>query len=159
MENSNNSYLKVIEKLKDCNLTVATAESFTGGLLSSMFVNNSGASKYFKGGIVAYSNEIKINVLNVPEEIILKHTEVSRACCKAMVDSIIDIYNVDIGIATTGIAGDDNGNSGDIFYAIKYGSITFLEKMTFIKELPRNEVRKLSISVIFDSLLDLMKDW
>ncbi|NQU73861.1 MAG: competence/damage-inducible protein A [Candidatus Omnitrophica bacterium] len=85
--------------------TVAVAESCSGGLLANLITNISGASDYFKSGIVAYSNDSKVNDLDVPADIIKKNGAVSTQVAKKMAAGIRNRANVDIGIAVTGIAG------------------------------------------------------
>ncbi|MBL7069274.1 MAG: competence/damage-inducible protein A [Candidatus Omnitrophica bacterium] len=84
---------------------LAVAESCTGGLISNLMTDVSGSSKYFVTGVVAYSNEIKVNRLNVPKELIKKHGAVSKEVAKSMADNIRALANADIGIGVTGIAG------------------------------------------------------
>lgn len=85
--------------------TVAVAESCSGGLMANLITNISGASKYFKSGIVAYSNDSKVNDLDVPADVIKKNGAVSPQVAKKMAAGIRNRANVDIGIAVTGIAG------------------------------------------------------
>ena len=86
-------------------LTISVAESCTGGLIANRITNVSGSSKYFERGIIAYSNKSKVDLLGVPEKLIIKHGAVSEEVAKAMAIGIRKISNTDIGISTTGIAG------------------------------------------------------
>ena len=90
-------------------LKIGTAESCTGGLISSKLVSIPGSSAYFMGSIVAYSNDIKTNILKVKNETLNIHGAVSEETVKEMVDGAIDILNVDIAVAVSGIAGPDGG--------------------------------------------------
>ena len=85
--------------------TVATAESCTGGLLAERFTTNAGASAYFKGSIVSYTKEIKVNVLKVSEAIIEKHSVVSGEIAEAMAKNVLQLFDTDFAMATTGNAG------------------------------------------------------
>lgn len=85
--------------------TLAIAESCTGGLISNLITNVSGSSKYFKEGIVAYSNNAKVKYLGVPLEIIRKYGAVSSQVAKEMANGIRNKSGVDIGLGITGIAG------------------------------------------------------
>lgn len=78
----------VVMLLKKYNMTIAVAESCTGGLVSDKLTNIPGISEFFLEGVVAYSNEAKINVLGVPEELIQKHGAVSSHVARAMADGI-----------------------------------------------------------------------
>lgn len=100
---------KVSDELKKHHLSVATAESCTGGLLAHTLTNISGSSEYFDRGIVSYSNQAKIELLGVPEQTLKQHGAVSKQTAKAMAIGIRERSNVDIGISTTGIAGPTGG--------------------------------------------------
>ena len=91
------------------NKTLAIAESCTGGLLSNRITNVSGSSKYFVGGIIAYSNDIKMNILGVSESSIKKFGAVSSQVALQMADGIRRLTSTDIGVAITGIAGPAGG--------------------------------------------------
>lgn len=97
------------ELLKSKALTVATAESCTGGHVAHLITSISGSSEYFKGSVVAYSNDIKVEVLNVDSEVLNKNGAVSEAVAKAMAQNVRKKLKSDIGISTTGIAGPNGG--------------------------------------------------
>ena len=100
---------KVSDLLKQKKLTIATAESCTGGLISHSLTNISGSSEYFDRGVVTYSNQAKIDLLGVPEKTLQEYGAVSEQTAKAMAIGIKERSNVDIGISTTGIAGPTGG--------------------------------------------------
>lgn len=87
--------------------TVATAESLTGGLLASQIVDVPGASRVFRGGVVAYATEVKTSLLGVPAEVVDRHGVVSEECVRAMAAGARDLLGADYGLATTGVAGPD----------------------------------------------------
>lgn len=93
------------ELLKQKGLTIALAESLTGGLIAARLTEVPGSSQYIKGGIVAYSNELKEKLLGVPPDILEKHGAVSRETASAMAYGIRNRASSDIGLAVTGIAG------------------------------------------------------
>jgi len=95
--------------MKHNKLTLSTAESCTGGLLGNRITNLSGSSIYYLGGIVAYSNELKINMLNIDKEIIDIKGAVSSETAESMADNIKEITGSDYGIGITGIAGPTGG--------------------------------------------------
>jgi nicotinamide-nucleotide amidase len=95
--------------LTDRGLTVAAAESCTGGLLTSRLTDVPGSSTYVERTIVAYSNEAKIDLLGVPRELIAEHGAVSEPVAAAMADGVRSRAGVDLGIAITGIAGPGGG--------------------------------------------------
>ncbi len=101
---------KVVGKLlTERGLKIAIAESCTGGLICDRITNISGSSRYFERGIVAYSNEAKVQILGVPEELIKNHGAVSKEVAEAMAEGVRKISGADIGISTTGIAGPTGG--------------------------------------------------
>lgn len=108
--------------LSSHHLTLATAESCTGGLVANTVVSVPGASEYFMGGIVAYDNRIKVSQLGVPEDILNSHGAVSEETAIAMAYSCRSLLNVDYAIATTGISGPDGGTEekprGTVYVAI-----------------------------------------
>ena len=124
------------------NKTVSTAESFTGGRVASLLSAVPGASSYFKGSVVSYATEAKINVLGVSEEIIKKHSVVSAEVATAMALSVKNLLKTDYGIATTGNAGPSKGDSdaeiGTVFIALATPSEVIVEEFNFGQ--PREKV-------------------
>jgi nicotinamide-nucleotide amidase len=90
-------------------LTLAVAESCTGGMIAARMTNISGSSEYFERGVVTYSNESKTEILGVPKELIEKHGAVSREVAAAMARGIKQSGRTDLGLAVTGIAGPTGG--------------------------------------------------
>ncbi len=119
--------------LTEKKMTLATAESFTGGKISEMLTANSGASKYFKGSIVSYATEAKINVLGVSEQIIKKKSVVSEAVVLEMAANVKKMLKTDFAIATTGNAGPEKGDSeaevGTVFIGIASPTRVFAVKL------------------------------
>ncbi|MFO7798138.1 competence/damage-inducible protein A [Rhodohalobacter sp.] len=95
--------------LTDNELTIATAESCTGGLLSSKITDIPGSSAYMKGGVVAYGNEVKISALNVLENDLNKGGAVSKNVALQMAKGVAEKMKTDIGVSATGIAGPGGG--------------------------------------------------
>jgi len=96
--------------LTDRSATVALAESCTGGLVAERLTNVAGSSRYFLEGVVSYSNNAKMERLNVPAEIIERFGAVSAECAEAMAKGILATSQADHGISVTGIAGPDGGS-------------------------------------------------
>jgi len=115
--------------------TVSTAESCTGGLIAERFTANAGASKYFKGSVVSYTKEIKMNVLNVSEALIDKYSVVSAAVAEAMAKNVRQLMQTDFAIATTGNAGptkdDTDEGLGIVFIAISTKDKVYSEQFSF----------------------------
>jgi nicotinamide-nucleotide amidase len=114
------------------NKTLATAESFTGGRIAEVLTSQSGASVYFKGSIVSYATEVKTGVLQVPEDLVNKHSVVSSEVAVSMAANVRAIMKSDFAIATTGNAGPAKGDSdaeiGTVFIAIATPLNVFAEK-------------------------------
>lgn len=113
------------ELLKERGLTLATAESCTGGNIAHEITAVSGSSAYYKGSIVAYSNEVKQQFLHVSIEDLQHHGAVSQPVVEAMVAGLQRAMNVDCAIATSGIAGPDGGTPdkpvGTVWIAVRCG--------------------------------------
>ncbi|WP_438480531.1 CinA family nicotinamide mononucleotide deamidase-related protein [Oleiharenicola lentus] len=93
--------------------SLAVAESCTGGLLANSFTDVCGASKFFQGGIVSYSNDSKMLLLDCPECLLAQHGAVSEECAVAMAAGVAERLSSDYGIAITGFAGPTNGGPGE----------------------------------------------
>lgn len=90
-------------------LTLSTAESCTGGSIAAALTQLSGASKYFLGGVIAYSNDVKMNVLGVSKQTLENHGAISQPVVEQMVQGILNITGSDYGLAVSGIAGPEGG--------------------------------------------------
>lgn len=97
--------------LTEMRLTIAIAESCTGGYLSDLLTNISGSSKYFERGLITYSNKSKTELLGIDPELIATHGAVSEEVAKAMATRVRGGSGVSIGISTTGIAGPTGGST------------------------------------------------
>lgn len=97
---------KFLQKLR---ATLATAESCSGGLLAHCITNVPGASRYFAGGVIAYSNEAKEALLAVPHDMLLQHGAVSEPVARAMASGARIAFHADYGLGVTGIAGPGGG--------------------------------------------------
>lgn len=124
------------------NKTLSTAESCTGGKIAEVLTSVPGSSQYFKGSVVSYATETKINVLGVPESLIKEHSVVSAAVVSAMALSIKKMMKTDYAIATTGNAGPSKGDSkaeiGTVFIALATPNDIIVEEFNFGQ--PREKV-------------------
>lgn len=115
---------KVVEKLKNDNKTLGLAESCTGGWLSKIITDVSGASSVYLGGICSYSNTVKMNLLGVKEDTLKLYGAVSEQTAREMAIGARKALGSDIGVGITGIAGplSDNTNKsvGLIYVAVAY---------------------------------------
>lgn len=115
--------------------TLAIAESCTGGLISNLITNVPGSSVYFVGGVTAYSNQAKIDLVKIPEKIIQEEGVISRTCAVTMAQNVRVILHSDIGIGLTGIAGP-NGDTlqkpvGSVYIAVTDGQKTICKLFRF----------------------------
>ena len=128
---------KLHKKLIKKKTTISVAESCTGGLLSSKLTKLSGSSKYFKMGLITYSNNAKINILKVKKNIIDNHGSVSQECCKSMVENLSKLSKSKINVSITGVAGPKGGTInkpvGLVFIGIMKGNKIFIIKNLFGK--------------------------
>lgn len=91
-------------------VTLATAESCTGGLVAHLITEVPGSSAYLRGGIIAYADDVKRAVLGVPAEVLAAHGAVSAQVALAMADGVRHALGTDLGVAVTGVAGPDGGS-------------------------------------------------
>ncbi|MDR6760476.1 nicotinamide-nucleotide amidase [Flavobacterium sp. 2755] len=124
------------------NKTISTAESCTGGKIASLLSSVQGASRYFKGSVVSYSTEAKVNVLGVSQDLIDQFSVVSAEVAMAMALNVKDILKTDYAIATTGNAGPSKGDSnaeiGAVFIALATPEGVITEEFNFGQ--PREKV-------------------
>lgn len=120
------------------NLTLATAESCTGGYLAHMITSVPGSSRYFKGSVIAYSNEVKTAQLGVSTEDLKQQGAVSEKVAKELAEGVRKALNTDIAIATTGIAGPDGGTIekpvGTVWIAYSDKHKTLAKKFNFSRD-------------------------
>lgn len=120
------------ERLKALGLTIATAESVTGGLVCSTLINVPGSSEYVRGGIVAYNDAVKMHLLGVPFEVLQKEGAVSETCARWMASQVRVRLKAHIGVATTGYAGPTGGEPdkpiGTVFIAVSTPTETKVER-------------------------------
>ncbi|RYH75424.1 competence/damage-inducible protein A [Flavobacteriaceae bacterium 144Ye] len=136
------------------NKTIATAESCTGGKIAESFTANAGASQYFKGSVVSYATEAKINVLKIDEALIEKYSVVSAQVAEAMATSVLQLFNTDYAIATTGNAGPSKGDSnaevGTVFIAIATKDKVYSQEFNFGNH--RTKVIKKAVNKAFEMI-------
>ena len=123
---------RVVKKFKEQDLTLSTAESCTGGWLSKIITEVSGASSIFMGGVCSYSNDVKTNVLGVKDETLKAFGAVSEETAREMSQGIVKLMNTSVGVGITGIAGPNSDNTNKKVGLI-FISITFNDKTDVIK--------------------------
>jgi nicotinamide-nucleotide amidase len=132
----------LLRRLKQAGVTVACAESCTGGTIAHMITLTAGASAYFKGGVVAYANEVKKNVLGVSAQDLEKYGAVSEEVARQMAEGVRKALGADYAVSTTGIAGPDGGTKekpvGTIWMAVAGPHGTVAEKVLISHTRERN---------------------
>ncbi len=99
------------ERLTSAGLTVAAAESLTGGRVAAALTALPGSSAFFLGGVVAYADSAKTGLLGVPETVLARVGAVSEECARAMAEGVCRALGARLAVATTGIAGPDGGSA------------------------------------------------
>ena len=143
------------------NSTISLAESFTGGKIADSLVSITGASTFFKGSLVCYSTESKKNILKIDEDIIKKHTVVSPQVVESMAIKVKEMFSSDYGLATTGNAGPDKGDSDKEIGTVYIGIATPKEVYSFEFNFgnSRERVTLKSVNKSFELLLkELLKN-
>lgn len=114
---------------------VATAESCTGGNIAHQITLVPGSSAWFKGGVVSYTNEVKMKVLGVPSELIEQYTEVSHQAAEAMAEGARRATGADFAVSTTGIAGPTGATANDpvgtVYIGVATSSKTTSQRLVF----------------------------
>lgn len=147
----------IVDLLKAHKMKLSIAESLTGGLVAESLTNVAGASAVLKGGLVAYQNDIKINILKVKADTISRHTVVSPEVAAEMAENIRALFATDFGIGLTGVAGPDSlegHKPGSVYIALasKDGIIT---KSLSITNRPRQVVK----DIAKNEALNLLKEY
>jgi len=151
---------KVVNGLIKKKLTISTAESCTGGLLSSAITSVAGSSKVFKLGLVTYSNQSKIKVLKVLKNIIRKYGSASEQVCFAMVKNLSKISKTNISLSITGIAGPGGSTKikpvGLVYVGIKKGNRIEVKKYLF-KNKERAYIQRAAVNKCLELILSTLK--
>lgn len=141
-------------------LTIGMAESCTGGRISEAIIAIPGSSDYYKGGIVAYTDEVKERILGVPHEILEEYTAVSEEVARQMVLGTINTIDVDFAIASTGYAGPGGGTKdnpvGTIWLA--YGNKEEVRTFKLTEDFGRDINLAIATNKAIRLMLDFLKD-
>lgn len=154
--------MDIIKQLHDLciaeNISISVAESCTSGLIASKITSISGCSAYFKGGIIAYQNEIKVNFLSVSQSMIDEKTEVSSEVVEQMALNVKDKFKSDFSVATSGYAGPLGGTKknpvGTVFIAIATQSDIISNKLYFsgIRESVVNQATDEALRILIEKI-------
>jgi nicotinamide-nucleotide amidase len=136
----------LVRELARTGRTIATAESCTGGLIAHLITSVPGVSKSFPGGLVAYSSEAKVNLLDVPESLIKTHGAVSPEVAGEMARRVRERFRADLGLAVTGIAGPDSDTPahavGLVYLGLSCGDEIRTRKLELGSEQPREVIQR-----------------
>jgi nicotinamide-nucleotide amidase len=150
---------RVLETCRARGLTVATAESCTGGLVAAALTDIAGSSDVVDRGFVTYSNLAKHRMLGVPTETLRAHGAVSRETAEAMVRGALAKSGVDLVVAITGVAGPGGGSAekpvGLVHFAAGARDGRLIHREKRYGDVGRSEVRRLSVVEALDMLLSL----
>ena len=154
-----NLSLKIVKLLTKKKLTLSFAESCTGGLLASSITSISGSSKVFNMGLVTYSNNAKVKLLQVPKKTITKYGAVSHETCLSMVKNLSKISKANISISITGVAGPNGGTKakpvGLVYIGLKKGSKIIVKKNLF-KSKKRISIQKATAKKALKMILNIL---
>ncbi len=151
---------QVSDLAKKKEITISFAESCTGGLISKTITDLAGCSTFFKGGVVAYHNEIKEQILGVSAKALAKFGAVSEETALDMAKGCKKIIETDIAGSVTGIAGPDGGTDekpvGTVWFGISYKDVTIADKQCFSGN--RESVRYKTAIHLLEMLIKIMTE-
>ncbi|AGR41964.1 CinA family protein [Spiroplasma diminutum] len=147
---------ELFQYLKLNNLTISTCESFTGGYFANEITNIQGVSQYYKGSFVCYSDEYKINVLDIDIEIIKKYSSVSKEVLNLMLKNTYKKLKTDIVLAFTGFAPpkDDNPKSGLSYIGFKKQDNISIFEFKVDQDITREQYKNKACNFLIDKLLN-----
>ena len=141
-------------------VSIATAESCTAGLLAAKITSIAGASSFFKGGIIAYQNDVKINLLGVSKSVIKEKTEVCAEVVQQMAEGVRNKFSADFSVATSGYAGPTGGSElnpiGTVFIAISSKEKTISKRFVFVGD--RESIVSQSVISGAEFLVEVLKN-
>ena len=146
---------RVLELFKERPMSFAAAESCTGGQIAKRFTDLPGASAFFKGGMVTYTNEAKARLLGIDPALIEEKGAVSYEVAKEMAERCREILGADIGLGVTGLAGPDGDGQnpvGTVFVSMAVEEETYVRHLQLGSHRSRSYVRNMSVNHAFDML-------
>ncbi len=140
---------RVLEQLQQHSLTLATAESLTGGMLGETIVSVPGASNCYSGGVITYWTSTKAQLLGVDQALLAAGGPVQAEVATQMATGVSQLLGTNLGLATTGVAGPGDtvdGPAGRVYVAVSTNGVTSVRKHQFSGE--RNEVRQQAVAAV-----------
>lgn len=156
----NKNALELFGLLEKSNKKIAFAESLTGGMLTSLFVDIPGSSSYLDGSVVSYANSVKINKLKVPQSVIDSVGPVSSECAKAMALGVLNLMNSDYAVSVTGIAGPGGEEEGKPVGTVYIGVASndgYVKAVRFNFEGDRTDVRRRTCDAALSLICEYIK--
>lgn len=151
---------QTVDLLKLHNLKIATAESCTGGMVSSFITSVSGVSEIFEMGVTSYSCRIKNKVLGVKNETLKQFGAISESTAEQMAENIREISGADIGVSVTGAAGPDGSeghDAGFVFIALSHKDGVIVKQLN-IEPKSRNFVREQAVLHLFELIINFLRE-
>ena len=150
----------IIQYLIEHKITVATAESCTGGLLASVFTSYPGVSAIYQNGVITYSNEAKSKLLKVSPKSIRQNGAVSRQVCAQMCFNLAKISKCQLTLSTTGVAGPGGGTKtkpvGLVYAGVCYQKTIYIKKLQFLSKLSRLQIQKGTVKECFFMIKEIL---
>jgi nicotinamide-nucleotide amidase len=150
---------EVLQRLREADWTVATAESLTGGLVAAALTDVPGSSLAFRGGIVSYATDLKARLLGVDSAILAAHGAVYAPVAAAMAVGVRERLGATVGVATTGVAGPDPQDGippGTVHIAVSLADDTIVRTIGLAGN--RDEVRRLTVERVLGLLLGRLRE-
>ncbi|SDB50746.1 nicotinamide-nucleotide amidase [Ruminococcaceae bacterium FB2012] len=154
---------RVVKYIITSGVTLSTAESCTGGMIAERITSIPGASGIFAGGVVSYSEDVKVNVLGVKRETLDKHTVYSAETASEMSRGVMDLMKTEAAIAVTGLAGPSGGTAerpvGTVFVSVRHKNREEVRDLRLYEEyesLDRELIRLLTVRRALEMLEGLL---
>lgn len=155
-----NSAAQVIEAYTKAGLMIATAESCTGGLIAGALTDIAGSSAVIDRGFVTYSNQAKIDMINVSPQTLDQYGAVSEQTAKEMALGALNNSRADVTVAVTGIAGPGGGSDekpvGLVYMALAKDDQAHVHKLLLGSDKSRDDIRQMTVARAFDELLKII---
>ena len=150
---------RIIQYFIENKITVATAESCTGGLLAAAFTSYPGVSAIYQHGVITYSNEAKNKLLKVSPETLRQNGAVSRQVCAQMCFNLAKSSKCQLTLATTGVAGPGGGTKtkpvGLVYAGVCYQKTIYIKKLQFSSKLSRLQIQKGTVKECFEMIKEI----
>ena len=150
---------EILTKAKSKKIKISCAESCTGGLVGASLTEIPGSSEAFNGSAVTYSNEAKKKILGVSDETLKNFGAVSEQCAAEMARGALRVFDADVAVSTTGIAGPDGGSESKPVGTVCFGVVSADGVKTFREIFPGNraDIRSSAVKFALERILQTIK--